>query len=45
VAVPKGEFLTVKGHLLEISPVEWRVEKRRLSGGDTDLNGGAVVIG
>jgi len=45
VAVQKGEFLTVKGHLLEISPVEWRVEKRRLSGGDTDLNGGAVVIG
>jgi len=45
VVVQKGEFLTVKGHLLEISPVEWRVEERRLSGGDRDLNGGAVVIG
>lgn len=45
VVVQKGEFLTVKGHLLEISPVEWRLEKRRMSGGDTDLNGGAVLIG
>ncbi len=45
VVVQKGEFLTVKGHLLEISPVEWRLEKRRMSGGDTDLKGGAVLIG
>ena len=45
VVVLKGEFLTVKGHLLEISPVEWRLEKRRMSGGDTDLKGGAVLIG
>jgi hypothetical protein len=45
VTVQNGEFLTVKGHLLEISPVEWRVEKRRMSGGDTDLKGGVVVIG
>lgn len=45
VVVQKGEFLTVQGHLLEISPVEWRLEKRRMSGGDTDLKGGAVLIG
>ena len=45
VVVQKGEFLTVKGHLLEISPAEWRLAKRRMSGGDTDLNGGAVLIG
>ena len=45
VVVQKGEFLTVKGHLLEISPVEWRLEKRRMSGGDTDVKGGAVLIG
>ena len=45
VVVQKGEFLTVKGHLLEISPVEWRLEKCRMSGGDTDLKGGAVLIG
>ncbi len=45
VVVQKGEFLTVKGHLLEISPVEWRLEKRRVGGGDTDVKGGAVLIG
>lgn len=45
VVVQNGEFLTVKGHLLEISPVEWRLEKHRMSGGDTDLKGGAVLIG
>src|SRR5437899_3064539 len=44
VVVQKGEFLTVKGHLLEISPVEWRVEKRPMSGVDTDLEGGADVL-
>jgi len=45
VAVKKGEFLTVKGHLLEISPTEWQVEKHRMSGGETDVKGGAVVLG
>lgn len=45
VTIKEGGFLTAKGHLLEISPVEWRVEKHRMSGGDADVKGGAVVLG
>ncbi|TLY28311.1 MAG: hypothetical protein E6K63_08630 [Nitrospirae bacterium] len=45
VLVKHGAFLTMKGHLLEISPTEWRVQKRRMSGGDDDVHGGAVTIG
>ncbi len=41
----QGSFLTMKGHLLEISPTEWRVEKRRMSGKESDLQGKAVAIG
>src|SRR2546427_4825368 len=41
VVVQKGEFLTVKGHLLEISPVEWRVGERPPRGGRTGLQRGA----
>lgn len=45
VVVKNGAFLTMKGHELEISPTEWRVQKRRMSGGDNDVHGGAVPIG
>lgn len=45
VVVKIGEFYTMKGHTLEITPTEWRVQKRRMSGGDTDLHGGAVTLG
>lgn len=45
VVVKNGEFQTMKGHTLEITPTEWRVQKRRMSGGDNDLQGGAVTIG
>lgn len=45
VVVKIGEFYTMKGHTLEITPTEWRVQKRRMSGGDNDLHGGAVTLG
>src|SRR2546422_3637907 len=46
VAVPKGEFLTVKGHLLEISPVEWRGGERPPRGGRNGLKrGGGWGVG
>lgn len=45
VVVTNGAFLTMKGHELEISPTEWRVQKRRMSGEDNDVLGGAVAIG
>ena len=45
VAFTKGGFHTVKGHLLEVSPTEWKVDKQRSSGAKQDVQGGAVKIG
>jgi hypothetical protein len=45
VVVKQGAFLTMKGHLFEISNEDWRVEKIKMSRGDNDVNGGAVVLG
>lgn len=45
VAFDLGEFYTIRGHLFQVFPSEWKVDKQRLSGGKTDANGGAVVIG
>ncbi len=45
VAFTQGEFRTIKGHTLVVSPTEWKIDKLRMSGGDNDMKGGAVVIG
>ncbi|WP_447980471.1 hypothetical protein [Candidatus Nitrospira bockiana] len=45
VSITQGDFITVKGHRLEILPHEWRVEKTKMAGTDTDLKGGAVALG
>jgi hypothetical protein len=45
VSLLQGSILTVKGHLLEISPTEWRIEKHRLSGQESDLQGKSISIG
>jgi hypothetical protein len=45
VALTKGEFHTVKGHIIRISPTEWRIDKLCASGTTQDLNGKSVVIG
>ena len=45
VAFTKGEFHSVKGHLFEVSPTEWKVDKQRSSGTTQDVQGGAVKIG
>lgn len=45
VAIPRAEFLSVKGHLLRVTPTEWTLEQKRMSGGDHDLQGKAVAIG
>ena len=45
VALTKGEFHTVKGHVIRISPTEWRIDKLSASGTTQDLNGKSVVIG
>lgn len=45
VVVNQGEFLTIKGHLMKISPTEWQVEKIKQSKGEQDLGGRSVVLG
>jgi hypothetical protein len=45
VVFNRGTFHTIKGHVLEVTPTDYRLDKRRISGGDTDAQGGAVQIG
>ena len=45
VAFNKGGFHTVKGHLLEVSPTEWKVDKQRSSVTTQNVQGGSVKIG
>ena len=45
VVVKQANFITAKGHSLDVSLVEWKVDKRRMSGTTTDVKGGAVAIG
>ncbi|WP_455378448.1 hypothetical protein [Petrachloros mirabilis] len=45
VSLTKGRFYSVKGHLLEVSPTEWKIEKRRSSGLTEDVKGGAIKLG
>ena len=44
VEIPEGEFYTLKGHLLTITPKEWSVEKSKGKEGETDMNGKAVAL-
>lgn len=45
VAFTKGEFHTVKGHLLQVTAKEWKIDKQQKSGLNQDVNGGAVLLG
>lgn len=45
VAFSRGEFHTMKGHLLQVSPTEWKLDKQQKSGLTHDAKGGAVPIG
>ena len=45
VAFTKGTFHTIKGHVIEISPTEWKIDKLRASGTTQDVKGGSVVLG
>jgi len=45
VAFTKGEFHTVKGHVLQVSSEEWKIDKLRASGTTQDVKGGSVVLG
>jgi hypothetical protein len=45
VSLSKGEFHTMKGHVLQVSAKEWKIDKQVKSGQTIDANGGAVSIG
>lgn len=45
VAFTKGEFHTLKGHVIRISSTEWNIDKLRASGTTHDVKGGSVVLG
>ncbi len=45
VCFKEGEFLTVRAHQMTITPTEWRLDKHRMSGKDSDLGGKPVAIG
>ena len=44
VVIPQGEFYTLRGHLLTITPLEWSVEKTKEREGETDVKGQAVCL-
>ena len=45
VMLPRGEFYTLKGHLLTITPSEWTVEKTTGKEGETDMKGKPATLG
>lgn len=45
VSFSQGEFHTMKGHMLEVSAKEWKLDKQVKSGQTIDANGAAVSIG
>jgi hypothetical protein len=45
VAFTKGEFHTIKGHVIQVSPTEWKIDKLRASGTTQDVKGGSVILG
>ena len=45
VAFTIGEFHTIKGHVIQVSSGEWKIDKLRVSGTTHDLKGGSVALG
>jgi hypothetical protein len=45
VVIKQANFITAKGHTLEVSLIDWKVGKSRKSGEKSDLNGGVVALG
>ena len=44
LVITNGEFSTLKGHTLTITPSEWTLEKTTVQEGETDLKGQAVAL-
>lgn len=45
VSLTQAEFHTMKGHLLQVTATEWRIDKQHKSGLTHDTQGGVVSIG
>ncbi len=45
VSLTQAEFYTMKGHLLQVTVTEWRIDKQHKSGLTQDTQGGVVSIG
>jgi len=45
VVFSKGGFHSVKGHLVEVSPKEWKIDKQQASGTTQDVKGGSIKLG
>ena len=45
VVISKGNFYTLKGHPITITPEEWTLEKTTVKEGETDMKGKAVSLG
>jgi hypothetical protein len=45
VSCSHAEFHTMKGHFLEVSAKEWKIEKQTKAGQTIDAKGGAASIG
>ena len=45
VLISQGNFYTLKGHLLNITPDQWTIEKTTVKKGETDMQGKAVCLG
>lgn len=44
LVIAQGQFDTMKGHTLTITPLEWTLEKTTMQAGETDLQGKAVSL-
>jgi hypothetical protein len=45
VVFKQGEFRTLRAHLFQVSPTEWKVDRQQKSGGEEDRQGKSVEIG
>ena len=45
VVISKGSFYTLKGHIINITPEEWALEKTTVKKGETDMKGKAARLG
>ena len=45
VAIRQADLFTMKGHVLQVTPVEWRIGESRSRGTESDQKGGPATLG